>query len=146
MKLYFLLWNLHGRAQLSFHVWKSEDSLQELVISFLHVDSRTRTQIVSAGSHQYYPWSHPTAQRFLKSLNVSLINKYHKERWVREEKDTNDNKGKRVHCSFVSFVFLNGDCLTISQIHRHTELSFVHKNLSVVCSGYIHISVLVCGL
>jgi hypothetical protein len=46
---------------------KVRDNFQESILSFYHVDSRKRPQLIRFGSKHLYPWSH------LNSLYCAVI-------------------------------------------------------------------------
>lgn len=50
------------------YLWRSEDNLRELILSFHYVGSRNQTQVTGQGSKSLYPQSHFTDPRksFLK--------------------------------------------------------------------------------
>jgi hypothetical protein len=58
------------------HMWRSEDILQESVLSSHQVCPREQTQVVRFGGKHFYPmsgFSSPSLYLFVMSLNVSRL-------------------------------------------------------------------------
>lgn len=54
-----------GFPSISVYVWKSEDNLGELVLSFYHVGLRGHIQVLGAGGTFLYPLSHFTGLQMI---------------------------------------------------------------------------------
>lgn len=55
------------------HVWRSEDNLQESVLSFQHVVSGALTQIVRLGSKHLCPLSYLTSPYYIVLISLPNI-------------------------------------------------------------------------
>lgn len=64
-----------GHACATAHMWKLKDNQQGLFLSFYHMGTRDRTQVISLGSRHSYPLSHlidPKQFNLIMSLGISL--------------------------------------------------------------------------
>lgn len=69
LQFYICLFNL-AFVCMGLHVWMSEDSLQELLLSFHHVGRRDRSHAVRLGDGHLYPPSHLAAPFQLVSSDI----------------------------------------------------------------------------